>query len=50
MQFFLVLISSVLWGITNPFIRKASAGLKLFDIQIRFLIITFNFDAKVSKQ
>ena len=28
MQLILVLVSSILWGVTNPFIRKASAGLE----------------------
>jgi hypothetical protein len=28
MQLFLIVLSSILWGVTNPFIRKASIGIE----------------------
>lgn len=51
MQFILIILSSILWGVTNPFIRKASTGLekvkannnfeKIF-LELRFLFTNFN--------
>jgi hypothetical protein len=51
MQLFLILLSSILWGTTNPFIRKASAGIekvkarnnfeKIF-LELKFLFTNFN--------
>jgi hypothetical protein len=51
MQLFLVIASSLLWGITNPFIRKGSAGLESIEadsyikktiLELKFLFTNLN--------
>ena len=51
MQLILVLISSILWGVTNPFIRKASRGIEKIQasgtfnrifLELKFLFTNFN--------
>ena len=51
MQLVLVLISSILWGVTNPFIRKASRGIEKIQasstlnrifLELKFLFTNFN--------
>ena len=36
MQLFFVFISSLFWGITNPFIRKASSGIEKIEAKNSF--------------
>lgn len=51
MQLILILISAVLWGATNPFIRKASAGIEKVQadsviaktlLELKFLFTNLN--------
>lgn len=51
MQLILVLISAVLWGATNPFIRKASTGIEKVQadsfiaktiLELKFLFTNIN--------
>lgn len=52
MQLVLILISSLLWGATNPFIRKASAGIEQVQadnfitktfLELKFLFTNLNY-------
>jgi multidrug transporter EmrE-like cation transporter len=52
MQLVLVLISSILWGVTNPFIRKNSAGIEKIQatntfnrifLELKFLFTNINY-------
>ena len=52
MQLILILISALLWGATNPFIRIASAGIEKIHadtffqktlLELRFLFTNFNY-------
>lgn len=51
MQLILVILSSLLWGITNPFIRKGASGLEKIQadnfisktfLELRYLFTNFN--------
>jgi len=51
MQIFLIFLSSILWGVTNPFIRKASTGIEKVKarnslekilLELKFLFTNFN--------
>ena len=51
MQLFLVIVSSLLWGITNPFIKKGSSGLEQIKadnfltktfLELKFLFTNYN--------
>ncbi|CAF0735260.1 unnamed protein product [Brachionus calyciflorus] len=52
MQLFLILTSALLWGITNPFIRKGSSGLENINsdnyfkrilLELKFLFSNLNY-------
>jgi hypothetical protein len=58
MQLILVFISSILWGVTNPFIRKASGGIEKIQatntfnrifLELKFLFTNLNVKIFIRK-